>query len=72
MVWAYHYTNDTANGTEKHTHSGYEEVAFFKLPKEIPVVEYVKSDPPTMGASTIAASIIGNFLLFIIAVIFFY
>ena len=72
MVWAYHYTNDTTNLTEQHTHEGQGEVAFFKLPKEKPVVEFIRSDPPTTGASTIAASIIGNILLFIIAVIFFY
>lgn len=72
MVWAYHYTNDTTNGMEKHTHEGFEEIDFFKQPREPPVVDYLKSDPPTTGASTIAASIIGNFFLFIIAVIFFY
>ena len=72
MVWAYHYTNDTTiYGMEKHTHKGFEELEFLKLPREKPVVSYM-SDPPTTGASTIAASIIGNFLLFIIAVIFFY
>jgi len=72
MVWAYHYTNDTTNGMEKHTHKGFEEVAFFKQPREKPMVEAIDNDPHTTGASAIAVSIIGNFLLFIIAVIFFY
>jgi len=71
MVWAYHDTNDTTNGLIKHTHEGFKEVDFIKLPRETPVVAHM-SDPPTTGASTIAASIIGNFLLFIVAVIFFY
>lgn len=73
-MWAYHDTNDTndtTNGLIKHTHEGFKEVDFIKLPRETPVVAHM-SDPPTTGASTIAASIIGNFLLFIVAVIFFY
>ena len=75
MVWAYHYTNDTTvcmNGMSKHTLSGFEEIDFLKQPREKPVVEASNRDPPTTGASAIAASIIGNLLLFIIAVIFFY
>ena len=69
-MWAYHSTNDTAN--EKHSLSGHQEIDFFKQAREEPVVNFYGSDSPTTGASAIAASIIGNFLLFVIAVIFFY
>ena len=72
MVWAYHYTNDSMNGISKHSWSGFQEIEFLKLPREKPVVEAYNFDPSTTGASTIAASIIGNLLLFIIAAIFFY
>ena len=71
-MWAYHSTNDSVNGITKHTQSGFQEIEFLKQPREEPVVECFNIDPRTTGASAIAASIIGNLLLFIIAAIFFY
>ena len=88
MVWAYHDTDDNIKNStlwKQHTMEGHEEIDFLKKPKEeAKVLHYGTEGPttgasihygtegPTTGASTLAVSIIGHFLLLVIAVIFFY
>ena len=75
LVWAFHDSSDVPDNVtnwKKHTHEGFQEIEFLKQPREVPEVAHYRSDPPTTGASAIVASIVGDFLLFIIAVIFFY
>jgi len=73
IVWAYHYTSDDIeNDWQKHTEKGFHEISLLKVPKERPEVDYIRTEPPTTGATVIAASIIGNLLLIIIVGIFLY
>ena len=71
-MWSYHDSSDVTEipGWERHTANGHYEIEFIKLPREPPVVEFVRTKAPTSGAFT--ASIIGNFLLIIVGLIFFY
>ena len=73
-MWAYHNTSDDIESNwEKHTESGFLEMALLEKPKAPPVMEYYRTvQAPTTGAAMITASIIGNLLLIIILVIFFY
>ena len=75
-MWAYHRTRDAPvfdSVTLKHDRKGLYRVDLFEelQPTSGPRVDY-KADVPTTGASTVAVSLIGNFLLLIIALIFFY
>ncbi len=75
IVWAFHDSFDVTDNVthwKKHTQKGFQVIDFLKQPREKPEVAHYRSEPPTTGASAIVASVIGNFLLFIIAIIFFY
>lgn len=71
-MWSYHNSSDvtTNPGWQKHTANGHYEIDFIELPTDPPVLEYVRTEALTSGA--FAASIIGNFLLIIVGLIFFY
>ena len=73
-MWAYHNTSDDIESNwQKHTESGFLEMALLEEPKLRPEVEFYNTrQSPTTGAAMITASIIGNLLLIIIIVIFFY
>ena len=71
-MWSYLTSSDVTSkpGWQKHTANGHYAIDFIELPREPPVLEYVRTEAPTSGAFT--ASIIGNFLLIIVGLIFFY
>lgn len=74
-MWAYHNTSDDIESNwQKHTESGFLEMALLEEPKAPPVMEFYTTvqAPITTGAAMITASFIGNLLLIIIVVIFFY
>jgi len=70
-VWAYHDTSDDIeNNWQKHTEKGFHRISLLMAPREPPVVvyvttevtDYVTTEPPTSGATVMAASIVGNLL----------
>ena len=74
-MWAYHDTDDNIKNStlwKEHTMKGHEEIELLKKPKKEVKVLHYGTEGPTTGASTLAVSIIGHFLLLVIAVIFFY
>lgn len=75
MVCAYHDSDDyntTMSNFTKHTWEGYKDIEFIEVPKEKAVLAVYVTKPPTTGASTQAVSIVGHFLLLVVAVIFYY
>lgn len=75
MVYAYHDSDDyntAMSNFTKHTWKGFKVIEFIKVPKENAVLACCETKPPTTGASTQAVSIVGHFLLLVVAVIFFY
>lgn len=75
MVCAYHDSDDyntTMSNFTKHTWEGHKDIEFIEVPKEKAVLAVYVTKPPTTGASTQAVSIVGHFLLLVVAVIFYY